>query len=150
MIDTSGDASRDPDPLRDLPGYALRRAANAMMAELSDRLSRVGLKISDATLLQLVGDRKDLNSSDIGKLLDIQRANMVPLLTRLELAALIRREPIDRKSQAIVLTEAGLHRLADVRKITSQFEDDLMARIPSRHQPHFLPALQALLIEPVV
>jgi DNA-binding MarR family transcriptional regulator len=70
---------------------------------------------------------------------------MVPLHTRIETTGLIRREPIDRKSQAIVLTEAGHRRLADVRRITAKFESDLLARIPAQHRPHFVPALQALL-----
>jgi DNA-binding MarR family transcriptional regulator len=132
------------DPLAELPGYALRRAANAMMAELAARLADLDLRISEASVLQIIADRADLTSSDIGKILDIQRANMVPLLGRLEAAALIRREPIDRKSQAVVLTEIGNARLSAVRRITAQFEDDLMARIPARHREHFLPALQAL------
>lgn len=133
------------DPLGELPGYLLRRAAQAMMAELGNRLSPLGLRISDGTLLLVVGERHDLTSSDIGKMLDIQRANMVPLLNRLESAGLIRREPIDRKSQAIVLTETGLERLADVRAITTTFEADLLGRIPAAHRAHLVPALQALL-----
>jgi DNA-binding MarR family transcriptional regulator len=132
------------DPLTELPGYALRRAANAMMAELATRLAELDLRISEASVLQIIAGRTDLTSSDIGKILDIQRANMAPLLGRLEAAALIRREPIDRKSQAVVLTELGNARLSDVRRITAQFEDDLMARIPAPHREHFLPALQAL------
>jgi DNA-binding MarR family transcriptional regulator len=132
------------DPLAELPGYALRRAANFMMAELATRLSAVDLRISEASVLQIIADRADLTSSDIGKILEIQRANMVPLLGRLDAAALIRREPIDRKSQAVVLTELGQARLSDVRRITAQFEADLMARIPARHREHLLPALQAL------
>lgn len=133
------------DPLGELPGYALRRAAQAMMAELGERLAPLELRISDASALLLVGTRQDLTSSEIGKVLDIQRANMVPLLNRLEGAGLIRRVPIDRKSQAIVLTEAGLARLAQVHALTARFEDDLLAKIPAAHRPHFLPALQALL-----
>jgi DNA-binding MarR family transcriptional regulator len=133
------------DPLFDLPGYALRRAANAMMAELSARLTPCDLRISDATVLMLVGGRRDMTSSEIGKALDIQRANMVPLLNRLEVAGLITREPLDRKSQAIVLTSEGEARLAQVRKVTARFEADLLARIPSEHRDHFVPALKALL-----
>jgi len=133
------------DPLAGLPGYVLRRAANAMMAELAERLGVVDLRISDATVLLLVADRADMTSSEIGKVLDIQRANMVPLLNRLESTGLIRREPIDRKSQAIVLTEAGRARLTDVRRITETFENDLLARIPAEHRDHFVPALQALI-----
>ena len=133
------------DPLGQLPGYALRRAAQAMMAELSQRLAPLDLRISDASVLMLVAARRDMTSSEIGKELDIQRANMVPLLNRMEGAGLIRREPIDRKSQAIVLSDAGLARLEQVRAITTRFEDDLLARIPAQHRPHFVPALQALL-----
>lgn len=138
------DAS-DADPLSGLPGYVLRRAANAMMAELTERLAPVDLRISDASVLLLIGGRHDLTSSEIGKVLDIQRANMVPLLNRLETAGLIGREPIDRKSQAIVLTAAGRERLQEVRRITDTFENDLLARIPAPHRPHFVPALQSLI-----
>ncbi len=133
-----------PDPLAGLPGYALRRAANVMMAELASRLAVLDLRISDAAVLQLITGRTDMTASEIGKVLDIQRANMVPLLNRLDAAGLIQRQPLDRKSQAVVLTAVGQDQLIRVRKITTQFEDDLMARIPPAHQPHFLPALQAL------
>jgi len=140
---------RDPDqqsddPLAALPGYLLRRAANAMMAELATRLTAVDLRISEATVLLLLGGREDLTSADIGKALDIQRANMVPLLARLETAGLIRREPINRKSQAILLTEAGQDRLARVREVTDRFERDLLDRVPDAHRAHLVPALRAL------
>ena len=115
------------------------------MAQLGQRLAPLDLRISDASVLLLVAGRRDLTSSEIGKALDIQRANMVPLLNRLEGAGLIRREPIDRKSQAIMLGEAGLMRLKQVREITARFEQDLLEKIPALHRPHLVPALQALL-----
>ncbi len=133
------------DPLAALPGYALRRAANAMMDELGARLAKVGLRVSDASVLLLIGHRGGMTSSDIGKVLDIQRANMVPLLGRMEGAGLIAREPIDRKSQAILLTAPGQAKLDEVQAITARFEKHLMGRIPAEHRPHFLPALMALL-----
>jgi len=85
-----------------------------------------------------------VTSSAIGRSLDIQRANMVPLLSRMESAGLIAREPIDRKSQAIVLTDAGKLRLKAADMVTTTFEADLLERIPQEHRPHFLPALHAL------
>lgn len=132
------------DPLSALPGYLLRRAANAMMLELQSRLSNLGLRISDASVLLLLGNNSNLTSSDIGKVLDIQRANMVPILARLEAADLIERLPIDRKSQAVVLTDAGRLILTKVKALTEDFETDLMGRIPEPHRSHFVPALQAL------
>ena len=134
------------DFLSALPGYALRRAANAMMADLAARLVALDLRISDATVLLLVNDRDDMTSRDIGKVLDIQRANMVPLLNRLERAALVERVPIDRKSLAIVLTASGRKALESVRSVIEQFEADLLSRIPDAHRQHFLPALQALFL----
>ena len=132
------------DPLVGLPGYALRRAANAMMAELGERLAGEGLRVSDATVLMLAGDGARPTASDIGKALDIRRANMVPLLDRLEAAELIAREPIDRKSLAIVLTEAGEAKLVRVRLIIAAFERGLLERVPDDHRDHLLPALDAL------
>jgi len=133
------------DPLATLPGYLLRRAANTMMTELSARLAALDLRILEATVLLLLDTRKDLTSADIGKILDIQRANMAPLLARLEGAGLIRREPLDRKSLAILLTDDGRACRVRVDAITRQFEDDLLACIPPDHRPHLVPALQALL-----
>lgn len=132
------------NPLTEYPGYALRRAANAMMGDLAARLGEIDMRISEASVMLLIGERTDKTSADIGKTLDIQRANMVPLLARLEMAGLIDRVPIDRKSQAIVLTPTGKKRLITVRRITQSFEDELLARIPIEHRAHFLPALQAL------
>lgn len=132
------------DPLGQLPGYALRRAANAMMSELSTRLWDIDLRISDASVLLILSGTETMTSSDIGRMLDIQRANMVPLLNRLEGAGLIERQPLDRKSSAIVLSNAGRNKLKLVSKVTAQFEDDLLNRIPTEHRDHLLPALNAL------
>lgn len=135
----------DTDPLSHLPGYLLRRAVNALMAELATRLATLELRISEATVMLLVAKRRDMTSSEIGKVLDIQRANMAPLLNRLEMAGLIERRPIDRKSQAIVLTDAGIAKHAEVDKLTKCFERDLLERIPASHRAHFVPALRALI-----
>ena len=132
------------DSLATLPGYALRRAANAMMSELSARLAAVDIRLTEASVLMLIGEQQGVTASAIGRLLDIQRANMVPLLNRLEAAGSVQRVPINRKSFAIVLTAAGLAKLADVQAITDRFEADLISRVPAPHRAHLLPALTAL------
>ncbi|MEP7221832.1 MAG: MarR family transcriptional regulator [Novosphingobium sp.] len=132
------------DLLAQLPGYALRRATNAMMADLSARLQKIGLRLSEASVLLLIDGRTDVTSSDLGRVLDIQRANMVPLLGRLDAAGLIVRKQLDRKSSAIILTDEGTARLALAKAITESFEAELMARIPEQHRDHLVPALNAL------
>ena len=132
------------DPLIRFPGYALRRAANATAAELSARLAALDLRQSDASMLMLVASNPGATSSALGRALGLERANMVPLLKRLEEAGLIEREAIDGKSQGLRLTPAGLRRLAEARKIIEAFEAELLARVPAEHRDHLLPALNAI------
>lgn len=132
------------DPLARLPGYIMRRATQTLMNELAERLVPVSLRVSEASVLLILAEGASLTSTDIGKMLDIQRANMVPLLARLEAAGFIERRPIDRKSMAIILTSDGEAKASVARGVTDQFEADLMARIPKEHRSHFMPALLSL------
>lgn len=127
-----------------LPGYLLRRAANNMMADLRARLSDIELRVAEASLLIIVNDRQDMTSTEIGKILDIKRANMVPLLKGLEAKGFIERVPLDLKSNAIILTQAGFVKRKMADQITTDFEQNLLERIPQQHREHFLQALDAL------
>ncbi len=132
------------DPLPDFPGYSLRRAANATAAELSSRLAELELRQVDASLLILIGENPDVTASALGRQLDIQRANMVPLLKRLEDAGLIDRKPLDGKSQGLVLTSAGEEKCKQAQAIIEAFETEMLQRVPEPHREHLLPALYAL------
>jgi len=132
------------DPLLRLPGYSLRRAANATMAELAVRLGAIGLRQVDATVMILIDSEPGTTASAIGRTLDIQRANMVPLLKRLDDAGLIDKKPIDGKSQGVELTSAGKAKLAEALDVIETFETELLERVPPEHRDHLLPALNAL------
>ena len=132
------------DPLAALPGYALRRAASAMIAELGERLAEIGLRHTDVLILILIEANARITASALGRVLDIKRANMVPLVGRLEAGGLIERRPIDGKSHSLELTERGRARLAEAWGIVDQFEAELLARVPAAHRDHLLPALNAL------
>ncbi len=132
------------DPLLSLPGYSMRRAANAMLAELSARLSAIDLRHTDASVLILINANHGLTASGLGRMLDIQRANMVPLLGRLEGAGLLFKEPMDGKRHALLLTDAGQEKLKQAMAIITGFEGELLARVPEPHRDHLKPALDAL------
>ena len=133
-----------PDTLKNYPGYALRRAASAMMTEFSARLAPLDLRFADVSAMILIDTNAGLTASQLGRMLDIQRANMVPLLNRLEAAGLVDRVPLDRKSFAIVLTAAGLAQLDPLDRLIADFESGLLAKVPPQHRDHLLPALAAL------
>ena len=132
------------DVLPSFPGYALRRAANAATAELASRLAQLDLRQSDASALVLIGDNPGITSSALGRALDIQRANMAPLLKKLEDSGLIDKQPIDGKSLGLSLTAAGEARRDEAMEQIQSFEANLLERVPEEHRDHLLPALNAL------
>ena len=68
------------DPLNTLCGYLLQRAASSALAELNQRLAPLGLRHAGVAMLMLVEAHPGITQSHAGRILDIQRANMVPFV----------------------------------------------------------------------
>lgn len=102
------DESVSVNPLDLLLGYQLRRASQTMMADLEERLTSVGLRITEASVLLVIETNPDITQSEIGRVLSIQRANMAPLTTQLERSGLIQRTTSSGRAQALRLTKAGI------------------------------------------
>ncbi len=115
-----------------------------MSAELAARLAALDLRQADASALMVIAANPGMTASALARQLDIQRANMVPLLNRLEEADLIGRSPIDGKSRGLELTSAGREKCTAAQSVIDAFEADMIARIPEQHRAHLLPALDAL------
>jgi DNA-binding MarR family transcriptional regulator len=132
------------DPLLMLPGYVLRRASVAAVAALNARLRVLGMRHADVALLMLIDASPALTQSQAGRVLDIQRANMVPFIARLESRGLIARRQVDGRSQALALTRGGRIVLAKARRIVAAHEAGLLRRVPKRLRALVLPVLTAL------
>lgn len=103
-------ASSSPQPgnrLEGFLGYQIRRASAAILADLAQSLQGLDLKITEASILMLIGERPDITQSELGRLLGIKRANMAPLTAGLTEAGLIERIAADGRSQGLRLSEAG-------------------------------------------
>ena len=132
------------DPLRDFPGYALRRASIAVMVELARRISGLGLRPTEATVLVVIEANPGITQSEVGQLLDIARANMAPLTARLFERDLIERERVDGRSQGLSLSATGRQLTRKVLQAMSENEAALLAKIPRPHHEIFVNALHAL------
>jgi DNA-binding MarR family transcriptional regulator len=133
------------DPLANYPGYLLRRASAFAMANLGKRLKGLGLSPTEATILNVIDANPNANQSDIGRLLDIARANMAPLVARLAGRDLIERQPVDKRSHGLVLTRAGRTLTAKAKKVFAEHETALLTRIPKAQREAFFAALGGLL-----
>jgi DNA-binding MarR family transcriptional regulator len=132
------------DPLVNLPGYVLRRASSATLAELNRYLEPLNLRHADVALLLLIDSSPGIRPSAAGRVLDIQRANMVPVVDRLEERRLLDRRRVDGRSQALELTARGRALLTRARAVVDGFEASLIDRVPKKMRPMVLPILMAL------
>jgi DNA-binding MarR family transcriptional regulator len=132
------------DPLVNLAGYLLRRASTAALAELNQRLAPLGLRHADVAMLMLIDASPGITQSQAGRVLDIQRANMVPFVARLESGGVIRRRQVDGRSQALELTGRGRMLLGRARRTVETHEAALLGRVPEKLRPMVLPVLTAL------
>lgn len=117
------------NPFEDHLGYLLRRASNAVIGELAQRLDTIGLKVSEASILLLIERNPRITQSDLGRMLGIKRANMVPLAAGLESRGLVTREPVDGRSHGLVPTAAGATACADARAIMAEQECFILDRL---------------------
>jgi DNA-binding MarR family transcriptional regulator len=132
------------DPLVTLCGYLLQRASSAALAELNQRLAPLGLRHAGVAMLMLIEARPGITQSQAGRVLDIQRANMVPFVGRLEGLGVIRRRQVDGRSQALELTGRGRMLLERARRVVAAHEAELLERVPDNLRPMVLPVLMAL------
>ena len=132
------------DPLTDYPGYQLRRASAAAMADLADRLSVLDLRPAEATVLLVIYANPGATLSEIGRLLRIASANMTPLIARLEARNLIEREPMDGRSQGLMLARLGRSLTLRVKAVVADHEAALIERIPVTARGELLRTLRAI------
>ena len=132
------------DPLVTLCGYLLQRAASSALAGLNQRLAPLGLRHAGVALLMLLEARPGITQSQAGRILDIQRANMVPFVARLEGLGVLRRRQVDGRSQALELTSRGRLLLERARRVVAAHEAELLERVPEKLRPMVRPVLMAL------
>ena len=132
------------DPLVKLCGYLLQRASAAALADLNRRLAPLGLRHAGVAMLMLIEAQPGITQSQAGRILDIQRANMVPFVARLEALGVLRRRRVDGRSQALELTSRGRVLLERARRVVQAHEAILLSRVPRELRPAVLPVLTAL------
>jgi len=131
------------DPLANLPGYVLRRASSAALAGLNRRLSALTLRHVDASLLMLLNGQPGITQSEAGRILDIQRANMVPIVSRLEARVLIDRQLVDGRSQGLYLSADGEVLHTQVLTVIDAYEQTLMEGVPAPLRKQAMAVLHA-------
>ena len=95
--------------LETLVGYHLRRASNAFGTDFSRALAGTGVRQVLLGILSVVAANPGANQGSVGRVLGIQRANMVALINDLVERGLIDRKVAegDRRAFALTITDPG-------------------------------------------
>lgn len=115
-------------------GYQLRRVSSLAMSKLTDALVPLNLRIADVTVLNQIAENPKITASEIGRALDIQRANMTPLIATLVKRGYLNTEAKDGRSQALSLTPEGRKIFRQAQKIVEDHEQRFFAPLKDIEQ----------------
>ena len=118
------------NPLELLLGYQLRRATAAVMPDLIAKFEALGLRLSEGSALLLIDRNPGINQSAVGRALDIQRANMAPLVATLSKRRLIERRRMDGRSYGLHVTASGAGLAEKVAAISEDHDQRMAAALP--------------------
>ncbi|MGD2168148.1 MAG: MarR family transcriptional regulator [Gammaproteobacteria bacterium] len=138
-------AKIDVELLESLVGYNLRRAAARQRERFRSVFDAYNIRPVLLTALTVIRDNMPLRQADLGRALEIKRANVVTLLTELEDRGLIVREPSarDRRSQVISLTDAGRKSTDQLLSVHAKLEADLARSFGKRELEELVRLLKA-------
>ena len=129
------------NPFADYPGYLLRHASNANLNAIYDRLRPLDLRLAEASVLLLIQANPGVTQSEACQTLGIARANMAPLVNRLESKDLVSRTPVDGRSYGLTVSPQGkeVAKRADA-ELKAQ-EKELLDAVPKELRQSFVEAL---------
>jgi DNA-binding MarR family transcriptional regulator len=125
-------------------GYNLRRAHGVQRQRFNSVFAPYRIRPVQLAILGLIYERTRLKQADLGRALDIKRANIVTLLDELEQRNLIVRRPerTDRRSRALELTPAGKRLTAELLDLHTRLEQSAVEHLGQRDRDQLLRLLQ--------
>lgn len=129
------------EPMEDFLGYQLRRVSAASMAHLANALAGQNLSPAAGTVLLMIEANPGATQARIGRALAIQRANIAPLIARLEGGGLIARTVSDGRSYGLACTPKGAAAARDIKRIMAAHEAELFGALSASDQERLLDLL---------
>lgn len=130
--------------LDNLIGYNLRRAHGVQRARFAAVFAPHSIRPVQLSILGTIYDNPGMKQAELGRALEIQRANIVTLLAELERRKLISRRPsrTDRRAHVLQLTPAGKKLTAELLELHARLEADLAQCLGAGERDRLLELLQ--------
>lgn len=131
-------------PLEKHLGYFVRRLQVWIFQDFVRTLAAQDVRPAQFSVLVVIEANPGLSQADLADTLGIERARLVRLLDGLQKRGLLRREtsPVDRRSHALFLTEAGTRVLGPIKALAAEHEAHLTERLGREKHDALLAALR--------
>lgn len=131
LLDERIENTAEIGPLGGLAGYRLRRASAAMSADYDATMQDLGVRQVHFGMLSVIAENPGIGQGALGRMLGIQRANMVPLVTEVAKRGLVVRETAqnDRRALSLSLSAEGKALLELCMQRIKTHEDRMLAAL---------------------
>jgi DNA-binding MarR family transcriptional regulator len=130
--------------LESVTGYNLRRAHGVQRQRFAAMFAPYAIRPVQLSILGLLRNHPRMKQSDLGRALEIKRANIVVLLDELEQRELIVRKPAetDRRAYVLELTPAGQKMAANLLAMHARLEAEVEAQLGTRDRDRLIELLK--------
>lgn len=116
-------------PLEPLLGYQLVKAATLALRAVNAAYGDLGIRHPDGAMLLVIEANPGITQSSIGRMLNIQRSNVAPMVSRLVDRGWLERKPGKGKTIGLFLTDAGRGIMPAIHAASREGEDLLAGAI---------------------
>src|SRR6478672_1564486 len=132
--------------LAGLAGYHLRRASGRFGVDFSRALEGTGVRQVTFAILAIIDANPRVNQGAVGRVLGIQRANMVALINELVDARLAERtvSRSDRRAFELSLTDAGKALMGNCKELIDKHERRMLSRLAAEEKALLINLLERI------
>jgi DNA-binding MarR family transcriptional regulator len=147
FVDAVQEAADQPlkqDMLLSLVGYNCRRAYLTIMPLFHERMSELDLRTVDFSVLSLLLANPNITQKRLSGAINVSPPNLAILLDRLEARGLLvrQRNPLDKRSQTLVLTPAGERLAVEAERTVGTLEAEATSALTDPERAQLLKLLQ--------
>lgn len=133
-------------PLQDLIGYHFRRTSSMIRKDFEQATAGLDIRQVSFGVLSVIAANPGIRQGEVGAILDIQRANMVAMVSELNDAGLVDRgrDPMDKRAVTLTLTDKGQALLAEAIERISAHEARMLSGLSDQECAQLLDMLKRI------
>jgi DNA-binding MarR family transcriptional regulator len=138
----------DQSMLLSLVGYNCRRAYLTIIPSFEERMKKFELRAVDFSVLSLLNANPNITQKRLSKAVNVSPPNLAILLDRLEERGLLMRQrnPLDKRSQTLVLTVEGTKLCVKAEKTVSELELEATSMLTDGERAELVKLLQKIFL----